>query len=78
MRVRIPLRVAGALVAGAATVTLVASSPAVGKQSPPKEKKQKVTLCHKGKQTITVAPEAVKAHQRHGDALGACPAPVPG
>jgi len=35
--------------------------------------KQKVTLCHKGKKTITVGAPAVKAHLRHGDTLGRCP-----
>ena len=32
----------------------------------------KVTLCHKGKKTIRVAPAAVSAHLAHGDTLGAC------
>jgi hypothetical protein len=32
----------------------------------------KVTLCHKGKNTITVGAPAVPAHQRHGDTRGAC------
>ena len=32
----------------------------------------KVTICHKGKQTITVAAPAVEAHLRHGDTLGPC------
>jgi hypothetical protein len=35
--------------------------------------KTKVTLCHKGKKTITVGAPAVKAHMRHGDTLGRCP-----
>ena len=34
--------------------------------------KTKVTLCHKGKKTITVGAPAVKAHLRHGDRVGAC------
>jgi hypothetical protein len=33
----------------------------------------KVTLCHKGKNTLTVGASAQAAHQRHGDNLGACP-----
>jgi hypothetical protein len=33
----------------------------------------KVTLCHKGKKTISVGASAVPAHLRHGDTLGACP-----
>ncbi|MDQ3928711.1 MAG: hypothetical protein M3328_06135 [Chloroflexota bacterium] len=32
----------------------------------------KVTLCHKGKNTITVGGPAVDAHLAHGDWLGAC------
>jgi hypothetical protein len=35
--------------------------------------KTKVTLCHKGKKTITVGAPAAKAHMRHGDKLGPCP-----
>jgi hypothetical protein len=34
--------------------------------------KVKVTLCHKGKKTITVGAPAVKAHLKHGDRLGHC------
>jgi hypothetical protein len=34
--------------------------------------KTKVTLCHKGKKTITVGAPAAKAHLRHGDKLGRC------
>jgi len=33
---------------------------------------EKVTLCHKGKKTITVGKPAEKAHLRHGDTRGAC------
>jgi len=32
----------------------------------------KVTLCHKGKVTITVSANAVPAHLAHGDTLGPC------
>ncbi len=32
----------------------------------------KVTLCHKGKKTLTVGAPAESAHLRHGDSLGAC------
>jgi hypothetical protein len=34
---------------------------------------KKITLCHLGTKTISVGPNAVPAHQRHGDTLGACP-----
>jgi hypothetical protein len=33
---------------------------------------QKVTLCHKGKNTITVGKPAQAAHLRHGDTVGPC------
>jgi hypothetical protein len=33
---------------------------------------EKVTICHKGVQTASVAASAVSAHQQHGDTLGAC------
>jgi hypothetical protein len=32
----------------------------------------KVTVCHKGKVTIRIAPAAVPAHTAHGDSVGAC------
>src|SRR5215208_6774989 len=35
---------------------------------------EKVTLCHKGKNTITVGAPAVAAHKRHGDTVGTCAA----
>lgn len=39
---------------------------------------EKVTLCHKGKTTISVAAPAVNAHLAHGDTEGACePGDVP-
>jgi hypothetical protein len=34
--------------------------------------RQKVTLCHKGKKTLTVGAPALAAHERHGDYKGAC------
>jgi hypothetical protein len=34
---------------------------------------KKVTLCHKGEQTITVGATAAEAHRRHGDTPGPCP-----
>ncbi|MEO5575593.1 MAG: hypothetical protein ABIR67_11025 [Gaiellaceae bacterium] len=33
---------------------------------------KKVTICHKGKKTISVGKSALPAHQRHGDTLGSC------
>jgi hypothetical protein len=35
---------------------------------------KKVTICHKGKNTMTLSVRAWPAHQRHGDTLGACTA----
>jgi len=35
--------------------------------------KEKVTLCHKGRKTITVGKPAEKAHLAHGDTKNACP-----
>ena len=43
----------------------------VGEQSP-RGGQQKITLCHKGKNTITVGAPAKDAHLRHGDSLGEC------
>jgi hypothetical protein len=34
----------------------------------------KVTLCHKGRKTLSVGAGARDAHLGHGDSLGACPA----
>ncbi len=34
---------------------------------------RKVTLCHKGRHTITVGAPAQSAHLPHGDTLGVCP-----
>jgi len=39
----------------------------------PREEK-KVTLCHKGRNTLTVAEPAAAAHYAHGDTPGPCPA----
>ena len=52
-----------------------AAATAAKKQYGPSGKqygKTKVTLCHKGKKTITVGAPAAKAHLRHGDKLGRC------
>jgi Prealbumin-like fold domain len=57
----------------AALLLLVLGGPAVAKEKPGKGKgREKVTLCHKGKVTITVGRPAVRAHLRHGDTLGRC------
>ena len=35
---------------------------------------KKVTICHKGKNTISISRNAWPAHQRHGDVTGTCAA----
>jgi hypothetical protein len=37
------------------------------------EGQEKVTVCHKGKKTLTVGKPAQAAHERHGDTVGSCP-----
>jgi hypothetical protein len=34
--------------------------------------KNKITICHKGKNTITISQAAWPAHKKHGDTLGPC------
>jgi hypothetical protein len=33
----------------------------------------RVTICHRQKETITISVSALAAHQGHGDTLGPCP-----
>jgi hypothetical protein len=49
------------------TATVAFATPNEGGNGQPK-----VTLCHKGMNTITVGAPAVAAHERHGDKRGAC------
>ena len=35
---------------------------------------EKMTICHKGKNTIRISTRAWPAHKRHGDTLGTCAA----
>ncbi len=49
------------------TATVAFAVPNEGGNGQPK-----VTLCHKGMNTITVGAPAQAAHERHGDTLGAC------
>ena len=39
-----------------------------------KQYDKKVTICHKGKKTISISKKALPAHLRHGDAVGTCAA----
>jgi hypothetical protein len=32
----------------------------------------KITVCHKGKNTLSIDGSAVPAHLAHGDSIGAC------
>lgn len=34
---------------------------------------KKITICHDGKNTITISVNAWPAHKKHGDTLGPCP-----
>jgi hypothetical protein len=72
-------RVISILLVLALVVAMMAVGPAAmakknGKAK--KEKKDKVTLCHKegteNQHTIRVSENAQKAHLAHGDKLGAC------
>ncbi len=55
---------------GAQTSTSTTTSTQTETSATPK----KVTICHKGKVTLSVSASAVTAHQQqHRDTLGACP-----
>jgi hypothetical protein len=51
------------------TTTTTSTTMSTTTTLPPAEK---VTLCHKGKKTISVSANAVPAHLAHGDTLGPC------
>ena len=79
------LILAGVLAAAvAASLTAVAfADPGHGHGQGNGKGREKVTLCHKGRVTITVTRPAVAAHLRHGDTQGPCTgtpsaAPAPG
>jgi hypothetical protein len=47
-----------------------------GSEQPPTETattSDKVVICHKGKETITISVDALPAHLAHGDTIGSCP-----
>ncbi len=55
------------------TVTVIATvAVAFATQNGGGAGQEKVTICHKGKNTITVGAPALDAHLRHGDKEGAC------
>ena len=80
-----------AVVTGATLVPLVAfggvglakNSPSGAQYQYPGANQYKVTICHHTHSTkhpmhtITVSANAVKAHLKHHDTLGACPATTP-
>ena len=63
-----------------AALVVVSLGATAGATPNPGKGRPKVTLCHKGRVTISVGAPAVKAHLRHGDTLGTCSgqAPAPG
>jgi 4-hydroxyphenylpyruvate dioxygenase-like putative hemolysin len=65
---------AATLALGLVLVLSVFGGVGFAKNPAPAQKQygKKVTLCHKGKVTITVSKNAVKAHLKHGDTVGAC------
>ncbi len=84
MRERFGRRTAFGVVAGVAAAVAVAGSvgaavlPTGNAASAKQYEPKKVTICHKTHskknpfRTITVSQNALKAHLRHGDAIGAC------
>ncbi|OQW94987.1 MAG: hypothetical protein BWK79_03970 [Beggiatoa sp. IS2] len=56
------------------TTTPSAGNSTNDESTKPEKVNVKVTLCHNGAETITIADEAVvNAHLKHGDTIGACP-----
>ena len=71
---RMTLRIAGAIVGGAATIGLLPMLPAVGQQSPPVggNSQVRVAVCHQNGKTLNLPAPAAEAHLRHGDTAGPC------
>jgi hypothetical protein len=73
------IRLAGAgLLAAVMLVALAAIAYASTDRSKPAAAQyqyggKKVTICHKGKNTITISVNAWRAHEAHGDTIGTCP-----
>jgi hypothetical protein len=89
MRKRLNRSISLGLVAGVAAAFAVVGMGSVGAAVVPtgdsasaKQYEKKVTICHrtgskkKPFHTIRVSQNAVKAHLKHGDALGPCPSAV--
>lgn len=62
----------GGAVALVAVGAALAQTSASGQQAPAPAGGGKVTICHKGKNTLTVSVNAWPAHEAHGDARTAC------
>src|SRR5262245_29016636 len=43
-----------------------------GPIGPAQSQNGKITICHEGKNTITISANAWPAHKKHGDTLGPC------
>jgi hypothetical protein len=71
------IRLAGAIVLAAVMMVALGAIAyaSTGRGNPSVAQYQygkKVTICHKGKNTITVSVNAWPAHKAHGDTVGAC------
>ena len=59
---------------GRATAAPISTDNHKPKRSPNEPAKDKVTICHKERETLTIGRKAAEAHIRnHGDTPGACP-----
>ena len=76
------IRLAAAAVMSAGLLVPLAAFGASGNGQSPSAAQYKITICHHTHSkkhpmvTITISNKAWKAHQRHGDTLGACPPPA--
>jgi hypothetical protein len=69
------LRTAAAVVLAVSSLGVFAAFGGVGVGAALAEYEydKKVTICHKGKETIVVSSSTLDSHLRHGDTLGPCP-----
>ena len=63
---------AGTIAASVVAAGLLSPLGAAKADSPAAAPSGKVTICHKGHVTITIAREALDAHLAHGDTIGGC------
>jgi hypothetical protein len=75
------LRIVAAACVSIGLLVPLAAFGAIGNGQSPSAAQYKITICHHTHSkkhpmvTISISNRAWKAHQRHGDTLGACPAP---